>query len=65
MGFLSCNSPVNHSCFGINSFNVGLLEVSAATVDRQTVSDRIGIDKNVFVSHLDWIGSTESRLGRP
>lgn len=65
MGFLSCNLPVNHSCFGINSFNVGLLEVSTATVDRQSGSDRIGIDKIVFISHLDRIGSTDPGSGRP
>lgn len=30
--FVSCNSSVKHGCFGINTFNVGLPEVSTATV---------------------------------
>lgn len=61
MGFLSCNSPVNHSCFGINSFNVRLLEVSTATVDRQTGSDRrrqecVYLASGSDREHRTWIG---------
>lgn len=43
-----CDSSVKHSCFGFNTFNVGLLEISTATVYRQVY--QVGIGKTAFKS---------------
>lgn len=42
-----CDSSVKHSCFGFNNFNVGLLEISTATVYRQVY--QFGIGKTAFI----------------